>query len=186
MVMTQNKKLLIAATAIFLLAIYMTYFSNAEEYGGPHGNDEDSILQVIRSIDTHRHHDIELLEIIDIDDVRIVGFLGDGNPAYIRFYKNTNGDYLWNSSATMSQSLSTFVVTLRDGNAGSILLLISNHQNPVAKVEVKVNRHTLEQELAVNEASVNWFDLSEVEGNYIRFDYTFYDENGNVIDDLDL
>ncbi|MCD8510526.1 MAG: hypothetical protein LRY73_12075 [Bacillus sp. (in: Bacteria)] len=184
--MSQKKAILIAASTIFLLVIYMTYFSSAEDFGGPYGNDEDSIRQVIHSIDTHQHQSIELLEIIDIGDVRIAAFLSDGNPAYIRFYKNTYGDYLWNSSATMDQALSTFVVTLKGDDGGPILLLISNHHNPVAKVEVKVNRHKLEQELAVNEASVNWFDLGEVEANYMRFDYTFFDEEGNVIDDLDL
>ena len=58
-----------------------------------YGNDEASIIEVITSFDDYEDKQIEILEINDFDDVRIVAFLSNNKPSYIEFNKNEKGKF---------------------------------------------------------------------------------------------
>ena len=60
-------------------------FSDAKR---EYGNDEESILKVIRSIDGYNSQSIRILEIKDIKNERVVPFLINNDSGYIQFAKN--------------------------------------------------------------------------------------------------
>jgi hypothetical protein len=77
-----RKYTFIAITLIAMIIIYVSIF-NKQTYG----NDKGSIIDVIQSIDGFNSESIEILEIKDIHNNRIVSFLLNDSPAFIQFYK---------------------------------------------------------------------------------------------------
>lgn len=85
------KRLFIVAF-LLLLGFFAFYFKDAQQL---YGNDEESILKVIHSIEGYENNSIEIIEIKDMNDRRFVGFLSNNNPGYIQFLKNKDGNYRW-------------------------------------------------------------------------------------------
>lgn len=73
------KRLLIGAF-LLLLGFFAFYFNDTQQL---YGNDEESILKVIHSIEGYENNSIEIVEIKDMNDRRYAGFLSDNNPGYI-------------------------------------------------------------------------------------------------------
>lgn len=150
-----------------------------------YGNDKESIVKVIKSINGYGDKPIEILGIKDFNDVRIVGFLYNDRPAYIEFYKNKRGNYKWRHiEVRYDETLSSFFLVLHN-NISPKLMYVSSHQNKITKMQVEVNGQKVEQQFPPNKASITWVDLPQTDKNGYTFrNYKFYDVEGNLIKDM--
>jgi hypothetical protein len=82
--MKKRKITILIAAVMILVAAYACYQSTKV-----YGNDKESIIKVIKSVEGYEDKDIHVVKINDFDDVRIVGFLANHNPSYIEFAKKT-------------------------------------------------------------------------------------------------
>ncbi|MGP4040360.1 hypothetical protein ACTWP4_10795 [Gracilibacillus sp. D59] len=166
--------LIIAALILVSLVSYYFYNSNVL-----YGNDKASIVKEIKSIDGYKNKEIELLEINDFNDVRIVGFLSNNSPSYIEFNKNEKGDYVWKHiESHHNESFSLFLPLM--GN--SKMLFVTNYESKIARMQVDINESTLEQNFTPYQATVTWVDLPQKnKDSYEYRNYKYYDKNGNLI-----
>ena len=150
-----------------------------------YGNDKGSIVKVIRSIKGFEDQPVELLGTKDFNDVRIVGFLYNGSPAEIEFNKNKKGDYEWTEiSVNRNETFSSFLPSLPN-NTSPKFMLVSNHENKIANMQVNVNGQLVEKTITPNKASVFWVDLPEKNNHDYTFrNYKFYDADGKLMKDI--
>lgn len=165
--------------AVILITMIVTYFSNSSNK--LYGNDKESIQEVIKSIEGYEDESVEILEIKDINDARIVGFLSNNNPAYIQFSKNQKGNYEWrNIEKQAGQSFTTFLIhKSKDESHNLKFMIVTNQENNIAKMELEVNKQVIEQEFSVNQKSVTWIDIPK--DNTLVFKYKYYDKDGILL-----
>ena len=173
-----KKRNLQYVTIGILLVISLIYYINQST---PYGNDEESIVQVIQSIEGYEHKSIKLLEIKDFDKNRIVAFLANTKPGYIEFHANKKGNYEWKRiEINENESLSTFHFSSRG------ILYITNSENEIATLQVDVNGETRKQEFIPNTETVAWFELPESEDHTYEFrNYQYYDKDGNMMEEYE-
>ncbi|WP_166244469.1 hypothetical protein [Paenibacillus turpanensis] len=179
--MVTNKKFaLVTLTIIPFLVIIIFYFNGTEQV---YGNDKESIAKVIHSIDGYENESIEILEIRDFNDLRMVGFLSNNSPGYIQFAKNEDGNYEWRHIEVQNdESFSSFLPDFR--KPPKKFMLVTNHSNKIAKMQVSVNGQKLEQVFTPNNASVTWVKLPRTDKNEYEFrNYKFYDKDGKLIEE---
>lgn len=175
----QSAKFYIILAIISVTAVVMYFINNEKPL---YGNDEESIEQVIKSIEGYKNNYIEILEIKDIDDYRIVAFLTNNHPAYIEFIKNKDGNYKWKRAEKHEgESFASFLIH-QTGQESQYYMFVTNQNNDIAKIELGVNEHTIEQEFNVNQKSVTWIELPQSNSNSYRFTYKYFDQKGNEID----
>ncbi|OME77208.1 hypothetical protein BK120_27165 [Paenibacillus sp. FSL A5-0031] len=177
----KKNKIIYVLIAVILIAMIVTYFSNSSNK--LYGNDKESIQEVIKSIEGYEDESVEILEIKDIDDARIVGFLSNNNPAYIQFSKNQKGNYKWrNIEKQAGQSFTTFLIHKSKNESRNLkFMIVTNQENNIAKMELEVNKQVIEQEFSVNQKSVTWIDIDK--DNTLVFKYKYYDKDGNLLSD---
>ncbi|WP_349410032.1 hypothetical protein [Pseudalkalibacillus sp. SCS-8] len=177
--MNLNKNTLIySAVAIVLVFIGALFFSDRTDR--VYGNDEDSIMSVIQSIDGYKGQAVTILEIIDIDDERIVPFLLNNEPAYIQFSKNLDGNYMWNHiEKRQGSSFSSFFLHIHTHDVK--IMVVTNDQNEIAKMQVNVNGQLVEQSFEVGKATVSWLEIPVSKEGYTFRNYKYFDQQGNVI-----
>jgi len=173
-----NKKIGIIITTLILVTLVCYYFYNSKEL---YGNDKASIVKVIKSIDGYKNKEIELLEVNDFNDVRIVGFLSNNSPSYIEFNKNEKGNYVWKHiEAHKNDSFSMFLPLM----GKSKMMFVTNYDSEIARMQVDINESTIEQTFTPYQATVTWVDLPQTNnGSYEYRNYKYYDKNGNLISD---
>ena len=161
-----------------LALILYSSFSNKQIYG----NDRQSIMKVIQSLDGQENNSINILEIKDIGNDRIVSFLDNNKPAYILFVKNKKENYEWRFKTGSNAPFATFFEHLRSiGNDKAVFWVVTNNQNDIAKLELVVNDERIVQEFSVNQNSVTWIDLPDSDGSY-KFKYNYFDRDGNLLE----
>jgi len=180
-IITKNK-IVYVVIAIILIAMFVTYFSKSTYK--LYGNDKESIQKVIKSIEGYKDDSVEILEINDMNDTRVVGFLSNNNPACIQFTKNQKGNYEWNTiEKHAGQSFTTFLIHLtHDESRYSKFMIVSNQGNLIAKMELEVNKQVIVQEFNVNQKTVTWIDLPK--GDTLEFKYKYFDKEGNLLSDI--
>ncbi|MCQ6563763.1 hypothetical protein [Paenibacillus mendelii] len=178
--MKKNRIFYICAAAI-LTAIFVLSFSDRTR--PTYGDDRESIEKVIQSIDGYENESIQILEMKDIDDVRVVGFLANNNPAYIQFTKNKEGHYEWrHAERSNGQSFATYLIHVsKEESAAAKFMIVTNQENDIASMELGVNEQVIEQEFPVNQNSVTLMDLPESNDGSYRFHYKYYDAGGTLI-----
>ncbi|MFC7062743.1 hypothetical protein [Halobacillus seohaensis] len=171
-----KKNLGIIFTGILLVTVVFFYFYNSEEL---YGNDKDSIVKVIQSIEGYETKQIEILKINDFNKVRIVGFLSNSNPSYIEFHKNEEGNYVWKHIESKNdESFSLFLSSVE----GSKMMFVTNNNNKIAEMHVEINGNTLERKFTPHKASVTWIDMPQTNKDSYEFrNYKYYDKGGNLI-----
>lgn len=160
--------------------IGITFLSETDRL---YGNDEQSIKKVIQSIEGYEYQSIKILEIKDIYDDRVVGFLANNNPAYIHFSKNQKGNFEWNYIKTSAgQFFATYLIHITNEKADVFkFMVVTNEKNDVAKLLLDVNGKGIEKDFHVKQNSVTWIDLPK--GSTYNFKYKYFDENGKELSD---
>lgn len=178
---SKKNKIVYVLIAIILVALIDIYYSNSTNK--LYGNDKESIQKVIKSIEGYEDESVEILEIKDINDTRIVGFLSNNSPAYIEFSKNRKGNYAWrNIEKHASQSFTTFLIHITDDEShNSKFMIVTNQENKIAKMELEVNKQVIEQEFSLDQKSVTWIDLPR--DDTLTLKYKYYDKDGNLLSD---
>ncbi len=128
---------------------------------------------------------IEILEVKDIQNCRIVAFLSNSNPSYAKFIKNKDGNYKWQSvRESKNESFVMYIVTIFDKEKSFTKpLIITNENNSIAKMVVDVNGKNINKEFEVGKNTVTWFDLPDSNGSSYSFkNYKYYDINGTLLD----
>lgn len=175
-----SKYTIIAITLIAIIIIYVSVI-NKQTYG----NDKESIIDVIQSIDGYNSESIEILEIKDIHNNRIVSFLLHDSPAFIQFYKNPAGNYEWNYvEKKEGESFAEFIPNLRDEKSDVLrMLIVSNQFNEIAQMELSVNERIFKEEFDVNQSNVSWINIAKTndDEDSLRFDFKYFDADGNPI-----
>lgn len=173
-----GKKLGIIIAVLILLIVASYHFYNSKEL---YGNDRASIIEVIKSIDNYDNKQIEILQINDFDEVRIVSFLSNNSPSYIEFNKK-KGNFAWRY--VESRNDESFSMFLPLGS--SKILFVTNYENDIAKMQVDINEITVEQYFTPYQATVTWIDLPHTDKDKYEYrNYKYYDENGNEIKERD-
>jgi hypothetical protein len=178
----KKNSIVYSLTVIIFITIFVIYLSDSNKL---YGNDKESIEKVIKSIEGYENESIEILEIKDIHDDRVVGFLSNNNPAYIQFFRNKKGNYEWRHiEKSASQSFASNIIHVSNHESKALkFMIITNQKNNIAKIELGVNEQVIEQEFSVNQKSVTWIDLPESNGETYTFKYKYYDKDGNLIGD---
>jgi len=178
----KNKKFVaIIVTGLLLGVLLLFNYLNSSFY--LNGNDKESIIKTLHSLEMHENSSIEIIEIKDIGDQRIVPFLDNGRPAYIHFVKNKYGNYKWEGTERMEGSLSNFLIHNRniDGDLFSLLfLIVTTKENEIAKMELGINERVFVEEFDINKNAATWIELPKEKD--MSFTYNYYDENGNSIE----
>ncbi|MCP8616392.1 hypothetical protein [Salirhabdus salicampi] len=171
--MFNNRLTITISLALVFLLVFVFYDNNRL-----HGNDKDAIVKIIQSIDSYEDMSIEVLDIKDFPDIKIVAFLADQKPGYIQFVKHTNGTYKWNHIEVRNyETLSFFMPN------SPIFFIVTNDKNDIAKLEVTINDQLLAQEFSQKKASVTWIEIPYSNDNEYTFqDIKFYNESGNLLD----
>lgn len=169
----KKRSVIFILSAILVLIGSISYYNHSQKL---YGNDKASIVKVIQSIEGYDEQPIEILEIRDFKDIRIVGFLYGENPAYIEFDRNEHGNYEWRYvEAEKDETFSTFLTEIHNK-----FMVVTNHQSQVAKMNVNVNGELVEQDFAPQKAGVTWMNLPDAEnGSYTFREYSYFDGNGN-------
>ncbi|MFC4323253.1 hypothetical protein [Litchfieldia salsa] len=159
---------------IFFIVVLTIYLNGSKQL---YGNDNESITKVINSIEGYGNGSIEILEIKDIDDLRIVAFLSNNNPGYIQFYKNKDGNYKWQHIEVRdNEPFSSFIPDL------PAFMFVTNNDNEIVKMEVMINGVKLEQTFTPNKATVAWLNFPKTNKNEYTFrNYKYYDKEGNLV-----
>lgn len=165
---------------ILLFSVFfIPYFNDTNQL---YGNDRESIKKVINSIEGYENRTVEILEVKDINDLRVVAILGNNSPGYIEFHKDEAGNYIWRHiEVKNNEPFSSFLLHLNRKESPKFMF-VTNNQNEIAKMKVTVNGHILEEEFLPNQKTVTWVDLPETDKDDYEFrNYKYYDNDGNLI-----
>lgn len=172
----------VSFTLILVVLVVILSLDKSKKW---YGNDEETIKQVVASIKGYENDSIEILEIRDFDDIRMVGFLSDNNPAYIHFIRNKEGNYEWKHiEKRPNQSFASFLI--RDSSKEAIInhfMIVTNQYNEIARMQLHINEQGIQQVLDVNQKSVTWIDLPESKSETYEYRYKYYDKHGELIED---
>lgn len=168
--------------AVIVLTVAVIGLSTDPKQEPLYGNDAESITEKIKSIDLYEGKAVEILEIKDYDEDRLVAFLSDGDPSLIEFEKDGGGNYVYLRSETHGdQPLSQFVVG-HIGNADAVVVAsIKNKQSDTMEFSFKANEKIYEVNFEKDGADVQWTDLGQSEGGF-RFEWDYIDGDLNTND----
>ncbi|UAL46047.1 hypothetical protein K7887_14035 [Sutcliffiella horikoshii] len=182
----KNRKLSLWFLALVIGVIFLAFsYLNSSFY--INGNDEESIVQTIQSIDMFKKTSIEIIDIEDVGDERLVAFLSNNLSAYIHFIKDKYGNYKWSSAEKREEPLSHFLIPLSirmDNHTNLFILTIATYDNEISKMELLANQHLFVEEFALYKNSATWTEMPNEEKNF-SFDYKYYDKNGKLIENED-
>lgn len=122
MAIIRKKRILFAVLAVIVIAFIFT------ETKKVYGNDEESIIKVIQSIDGYNYPSIQLLEMKDIKNERVVPFLFNNGSGYIQFTKNKRGNYEWTHIEKKEDpSFATYLIHLQGVELPQLKYLLVAH-----------------------------------------------------------
>ncbi|QHE51769.1 hypothetical protein [Pontibacillus sp. HMF3514] len=148
-----------------------------------YGNNKESIIKLINSIEGYEHYSINILEIRDFEDVRVVAFLANNSPAYMRLEKNEEENYYWNSiRVARNEDFENFIPDLPREEQPRFMI-VKNQQSDIAKMEVDVNKEKVHKTFKVDQPSVSWLVFPKTDKSHFTFrNYKYYDKNGEPIE----
>jgi len=157
---------------VSLLAIFIST-TNKRIYG----NDAESIVEVINSIDLYEGKSIHLLEIYDFDDDRVVTFLSDSSPSIIEFYKNDKGNYTGPRSQTRHyENLSPFIVGSIGKDDEVFVFSVKNHYSKTDIFTFSANKELYTVDFSVGHPNSQYTKLKESQDNGYAFKWFIPEE----------
>ncbi|MGD6873633.1 hypothetical protein ACQCU1_15760 [Sutcliffiella horikoshii] len=183
----KNRKLSLWFVAMVIGVFFVVFnFINSSFY--INGNDEESIIQTIQSLNLFEDCSIEIVEIKDIGEERLVAFLSNNLPTYIHFNKDKFGNYKWRSAEKKEEPLSHFLISLSNGLEEDyhnlLFLTIATIDNEIPKMELGVNQHVFLEEFVLNKNSATWTEMPKEE-KHLTYSYKYYDRNDKLIENED-
>ncbi|MDT8860385.1 hypothetical protein N0O92_09075 [Alkalihalobacillus sp. MEB130] len=178
---TRLRKVYLILFVIILLVIVTTLIDNQKHL---YGNDIESIKRVITSLEGYENEWVEVLEIMDRGDNRIVGLLLNNDPGYIIFQKNSEGNYKWITiQKSTGYTIDSYVVPLAQENSSEELLymIVTNWENEVANLKLTINETVIEREFQPGEPSVTLIEFPEVDNESYEIHKEFFDVNGQEL-----
>ncbi|GAA0492538.1 hypothetical protein GCM10008986_18620 [Salinibacillus aidingensis] len=167
-----------------ILAIVVPLIYYTQQPDEVYGNDRASIVKVIHSIEGYEKKSIEVLDIKDKGKQRLVGFLSDNQPGYMRFTRNPEGNYEWDHIEVDRQDSFHMFLPVTSHQTEQ-MMFVMNHHNEVAKMTIEINGQQHELEFPANQTAVKWMDLPESsDGSYSFQHFKYYDKEGNLLEDL--
>lgn len=175
--MTIKRLVGIFISILVVIVVLNIYQLNSKVYG----NDKESILKIINSIEGYENKSIQILEIKDWDKTRVVSFLANSDPAFIQFMKNAKGNFECDSTAMHpGESFALFLINFYEDEIKRFLV-VSNQNNEVAKIHLGVNNEKMEFDFIAHKTAVYWIDLPKTSDNSYAFTYEYYNEEGKLI-----
>ncbi|WP_129692245.1 hypothetical protein [Gottfriedia acidiceleris] len=184
-----KSKIRIAFLVIILCSVLFIFLKPSTQV---YGNSERGIMQAIQSTNGYEDKDaIEILKIFDSKNDRTVAFLYNNQPAYIHFYKNKDGNYKWtNIESYAEEPLSMFLVQLGKDLNLKHMLVVSNSENPVSKMKIKVIGESTKEIVFVlhpkSAVLMKLEDMPKAKDNKFEYEYEYFDKDGNKITENDL
>ncbi|MDU0204766.1 MULTISPECIES: hypothetical protein [Paenibacillus] len=177
--MKKSRLTFFTLTILLLIIGFSAYYINDNKH--VYGNDKDSIEKVIKSIKGYENKSIEILEVKDFNDRRVVGFLSNNSPGYIQFRKNEDGNFLWSYiQVSEDEKFSSFIPEHL-----SMFMIVANNENEIAKMQVSINGQKLEQRFIPYKATVAWVNFPDTDSSQYEFrNYKYYDKDGNLIKEI--
>lgn len=173
----KTRKILLVLVIILIIPVIYSAFEKPI-----YGNTPETIKASIHSIEGYEAGSIDIVDMMDIGDSRFVALLYDNQPAVAQFTKNEKGNYRWSSIERRDQeTLNAFTLTSFDDSKLKVVI-VKNNTNSAAKVVVSINGQKIEQEMPVNEMSATWIDVPESKDGRYEFHYSYFDEDGQLID----
>lgn len=138
-----------------------------------YGNDVESIIERIESNKLYENSNIEIIDINDSGEYRIVAFLSNDNPSYIRFRNDGKGNYKFLDSETRSNvDFSNFIIPLHNKESVEILVLnVKNSYSNVTGLNFKANNDLYEIKFEDYTKNARWTKLKDSDDNEYRFEW---------------
>jgi hypothetical protein len=157
----------ICVIAVLLIALFFLE-KNKEVYG----NDVESIIQVINSIDLYEDTNIEIIDIFDQDKSRIVSFLSNGNPAFIEFKDKGNNKYKYQcSEVDRSDKFNSFFISIFGENSSHNYVLSINGYSDLIRLKFKANNDIYEVGFEKDVPAAKWTKLKPSSDNSYSFEW---------------
>lgn len=135
--MWKSRKLLVGISTIVLVVIVVLYNLNTTK--PLYGNDDESIIKVIGSIKGYENKKVELIDIKETINSKVVGFLANNSPAIIQFTKNEKGNFKWSTIEVRDNTSFTMFLPNNRDNQKFQMMIVTNNENDIAKFQVNVN-----------------------------------------------
>ncbi|KIL43225.1 hypothetical protein [Jeotgalibacillus campisalis] len=175
-------KKLYSVLVITAMGVFIFIYLNSSFY--QNGNNEESIVKTIQSLDLFENSSIEIIDIKDVGEERVVAFLSNNTPAYSHFEKDKYGNYDWKSAEKKEGTLAHFLITLSqdmgDGYPNLIYLTITTQDNEISKMELGANEYVFVEAFDLNRNSATWTELPKEKE--IAIEHKYYDIDGNLIE----
>lgn len=173
-----KRKIVFFLTGLLLLGGLLLYLIEDKQV---YGNNKDSIVKVIHSVEGYENRSIKILEMKDFDDRRVASFLADNSPGYIELEKDKKGNYRWNHlEFAEDQTFASFSLFDRT------LLYVTNDRNEIARMEVEINGQKVQRDFIPNRETVTWAELPlNEEKEYTFRNYKYYDKEGKIISEIE-
>lgn len=173
------RKYAIAFVLVVVMAV--VYYYSLSSKKPLYGNDERQIKAAIQAVKGYEDQTITILAVRDFDDLRIVGLLADDRPAHAEFRKNESGDYEWRQIEAVNGSSLGFFLLKQE--ADQKIMIVTDSNNAIAKLSVKINGSLVEHSIRPSQSSVTWIDLPPSQNGEYRFDdYQYFDEDNRLIE----
>lgn len=157
------------------------------------GNDKKNIVETIQALN-EQQQSIEIIKIFDLKKDRYVAYLHDNIPANIHFEKNSLGNYKFidadygytNLENKTEENLQVFPLFrgFKDGKPLPLnLLVITNYENTVAKLGVRVvnaTGSTEKNEINVGKPSASILTMYKASEAF-SLEYKYFDKNGKLV-----
>ncbi|PET65383.1 hypothetical protein CN514_12130 [Bacillus sp. AFS001701] len=178
---------------MFMLCVAIVWYIFFKPNFLMNGNNKKNIVENIQSL-IDPNQSIEIIKIYDLKNDRYVAYLHDNIPAYIHFEKNIIGNYKFinadygytNLENKTEENLQVFPLFrgYQDGKPLPFnLLVITNYENTVAKLGVRVvnaTGSTEKNEINVGKPSASILTMYKASEAY-SLEYKYFDKNGKLV-----
>lgn len=169
------KKIFMLFTLIITVSLLAIFISTINKR--TYGNDAESIVQVIKSINLYEGKSIHLLEIYDFDDDRVVTFLSDSSPSIIEFYKNDKGNYTGPRSETRHyENLSPFIIGAIGKDDEVFVFSVKNQYSTTDIFTFSANKEVYTVDFSLGHPNSQYTKLIKSKDNSYTFEWFIPEE----------
>jgi hypothetical protein len=183
------KKNLIAISIILIMILGITgfYFKQNKVING---KNENSIKKYLYSTLIPKNEDINIIDTVEIEDSKIVGFLNNKGHGVVAFDKDKKGNYttgrdgVFDTTDRKHVKVSAFSVRYGDSSKSSYVIISDGKD--VGRVELVVNdKKSYSKKVKLNEPSMVIFTDNELSKVATSRDikFKFFNSDGTLIEE---